>query len=377
MADPKKTAEGTWRVQVKVAGQRDSGTFATKEEARGWASKRETEMREQKAGKIPTDKTLADAFDRYAKEVSPSKDGARWETVRLNAFKEHALGENFPRLSLGDVKLTDLDSRHMAAWRDERLKVVTGSTVNRDWNLLSNLFTIAQHEWKWLAASPTFRVRRPKENPHRVRRISEKEITRVCHALGYNRFDPSPLLKTVSSRIAVAWLFAIETGMRAGEIVKMTRAMVDEEQWCVHVPAGMTKGDYKRDVPLSKYAMQLLKQLPPVDEGKPLFNIKNASRDTLFRDACNMAGVEDLTFHDSKHEAISRLARVLEVTALAEMVAHKDLNMLMVYYKSQPKEIAERIHAQEAEAARRRISPAEMGELIRATEEEERTLRAA
>jgi integrase len=41
--------------------------------------------------------------------------------------------------------------------------------------------------------------------------------------------------------------------------------------------------------------------------------------------------IDDLTFHDTRHEAISRLAKKLQVLGLARMVGHRDLRMLQIY----------------------------------------------
>ena len=59
-----------WRVEISVNGTRESATFDTKTQARAWASKRETELRELSRGKLP-DYTLNCAIDRYIEEVCP------------------------------------------------------------------------------------------------------------------------------------------------------------------------------------------------------------------------------------------------------------------------------------------------------------------
>ncbi len=43
----------TWRAEISVNGIRESATFDTKAQARAWASKRETQLREQSHGKLP------------------------------------------------------------------------------------------------------------------------------------------------------------------------------------------------------------------------------------------------------------------------------------------------------------------------------------
>ncbi len=53
--------------------------------------------------------------------------------------------------------------------------------------------------------------------------------------------------------------------------------------------------------------------------------------------------IEDLTFHDTRHEAITRLARKLNVLELARMVGHRDLKMLQIYYNESAASIAKRL----------------------------------
>lgn len=317
-----------WRVQISVKGARDSSVLPTKAEAQAWAVEREAQMRRMVETGVNTDKTCQDAFDRYSAEVSPHKRGARWEGIRLTAIARHVVG----RVSLGEMKLCDVTADVLGQWRDERLLSVAGSTVNRDLNLLSHVFTTARREWKWISASPTVDVRRPQNPQPRDRRITDDEIERICLALG---FDGE--VTTKSSAIAVAFLFAIETAMRVGEICGLTWG--DIEGNVAHLPR--TKNGTKRSVPLSGRADELLGLLPTGND--TCFGISPASLDALFRKAKGAAGVGDLTFHDTRHEAITRLAKKLNVLELARMVGHKDLTMLQIYYNETAAELAKKL----------------------------------
>lgn len=349
MASFRKSSKG-WRAEICVKGQRDSATFATKAQAQAWAAVRETELRDSKAGGIVAGKTVRDAFDRYEKEVSRTKRGHRFEALRMAVLAEIEIGER--PVKFGDIKLSDLTSEHLGKLRDARLgmevaqrqiedvdptpaRTISGSTVNREFNLLSHVFNTARREWKWIAESPTKDVRRPKNPPPRDRRIREDEIERLCIALG---FDEGPTT-TTSQRVAVAFLFAIETAMRAGEICSLVPEHVQGQ--VAHLP--QTKNGTKRDVPLSKRAVELLSYLPKPKDGGSVFGITPKSLDALFRKAKDRCGITDLTFHDSRHEAITRLAKKLNVLELARMVGHRDLRMLQVYYNETAAEIATRL----------------------------------
>lgn len=212
MASITKSKRG-WRAQLSVKGARDSGMFSTKAEAQAWAMEREVEIRRMVSTGINTDKTCQDAFDRYLAEISLHKRGQHWESIRLRAIARHRLG----KVLFGDMRISEVTSDLLGKWRDERLKSVTGATVIRELNLLSHVFSTARREWKWITVSPTTDVRRPRNSPPRDRRITDDEIDRICLALGY-----ADAVRTKSDAIAVAFLFAIETAMRAGEICNLT-----------------------------------------------------------------------------------------------------------------------------------------------------------
>lgn len=315
MGAPTKV-DGKWKHRIMVSGVRTAGTFDTKAAALAW----EAERRMSKTGGGAVHQTCADAFDKYEREVSKLKKGYRWEALRLAAFA---------RSSLGPIKMRDIDTPHIAAWRDERLKTVQGSTVQREMNLLSNVFTLARKEWKWIKNSPTTDVRRPKENKPRFRRITEEEIALICHALGWQNRAP----KTKQQAIAAMFLFGIETGMRASEMCALTKDSVSGRVAFI----GDSKNDEARDVPLSPRAREIWAMVP---NG---FGVTDASRDSMFRKAREQSGIVNLKFHDTRHEAITRLAKKLHVLDLARMVGHKDIRKLMIYYNESAHDTAEKL----------------------------------
>jgi integrase len=205
-------------------------------------------------------------------------------------------------------------------------------------SLLSHALEVARKEWGWLIADPMKEVRRPPDNPPRDRLISDKEIEKITLALGYQEGLPVAL---PSQRVAVAFLLAIETAMRSGEMLGLTSDTVDFEAQVAHLP--LTKNGGARDVPLSMRALELLRMLPKVDDGKPLFALSAASRDALFRKAKEKAGIADLTFHDTRHEAITRLAKKLQPLDLARMTGHTNLQELLTYYNESARDIARRL----------------------------------
>jgi integrase len=320
MAVPKKEG-GVWRHRVMVKGKRVSGTFVTKAAALAWEAEQRIQIVEGGPGR--NSKTLRDALEKYEIEVSKKKRSYLNEAKRLAWFRS---------TDLADKKISDIKPADIAAWRDGRLKAVKSSSVNRDMNLLSHVFAVARREWGWVKDSPTKDVERPKDPPHRDRRISEKEIDLICLQLGWDRkISGAPATK--QHRIALAFLFAIETAMRAGEICALKKGDVEGRVARLH----MTKNGRPRDVPLSAQALEIWKLVP---EG---FDITPAILDALFRKAKKNAGIEGLTFHDTRHEAITRLAQKLDVLDLARMVGHTNINQLRTYYNPTAEDIASRL----------------------------------
>jgi len=317
-----------WKAEARVTGVKSRyATFERKMDALTWLEETKLEMKSLAQGEVSPKLTVADAFKRYRDTVSPHKKGARWESVRINKLLKD---------ELANVLLKDLRPADIAEWRDRRLDEVSGSSVNRELNLISNCFKIAADEWGWLKEVPTTKVRRPKNSKPRDRRITEEEIDTITFVLGYDEGEPI-IHKT--QELAVAFLFAIETAMRLGEICGLKWDHIDGNvaRLCD------TKNGHSRNVPLSKRAIQLLEMMKDKN-GSQVFNLKSDPASSLFRKYRKKAQIEDLVFHDTRHEAITRLASKLKVLDLARMTGHRDINMLQIYYNERPEEIAAKLN---------------------------------
>ena len=319
-----------YEAAVARKGIRKSSMFRTKAEANMWIAETEKEILQGKYGKPTNHHTFNDLMQRYAQQVSPTKRGAEWEIKRINMLS---------RYGIASIPLEILNQTHFAEWRDRRLGEVTPATVLREWNLISNALNIAVNEWKWLPENPLKGVRKPKQPPARTRRISQDEIDRLLYALGYSY---SGKLETVTSRVGASMLFAIETAMRAGEIASLTWDNVDMVKRIAKLP--MTKNGFPRDVPLSEEAIRIIEQVKSVTESvNTVFNLNTAQIDALFRKAKSRAMIEDLHFHDTRSTAITRLSKKVDILTLARISGHRDLKMLMIYYRESMEDIAKRI----------------------------------
>lgn len=299
-----------WLAEVRIKGKYRSKTFDTKGEAKPWADGEEHKI--NKSGDIIYGKTLGDAFRRYADEESPKKKGARWERVRL---------EKFQRDEIADTQLVDLTAEDFEKWM-KRQGSLSPASIRRELQLISPVLTKCR-KWKWLDSYPLKDVEFPPKGKARDKTYSETMIKRILVALDY-----SGAVVSQRHKIAVAFLFAIETAMRQGEIWGMDWGDVKWAGRYVFLPD--TKNSTSREVPLSLRAIELLQSLVP-GTGK-VFAFSQASAGVIFRRALQLAEIEDMTFHDARHTAITRLAKKLDMLTLAKMTGHKDPRQLMIYY---------------------------------------------
>lgn len=323
MASIRKYPKG-YRAQVYIKGQRDSGTFRTRREAEVWAFQREEELRGDSSK--PDTHTLKQALERYAEEVSPTKRGERWEIVRISAFlKEPALPCS---ADLGSLTPDDFGK-----WRDARLRAVQSGTVRREIALLSAVLESARREWRWIESNPLRDMRKPKAPDHREVLISPFVALRMLRAMSYH----SGPCRSATQAVAVAFLLALRTGMRAGELCKLK--WVDVHDGYCHLPETKT---VKRDVPLTYKAMRLIQSMAGWDDVF-VFGMTAQTLDALFRRYRNRAGLSGFTFHDSRHTAATMLSRKLDVLTLCKMFGWKSTSQALTYFNPTPESIRQQL----------------------------------
>lgn len=332
MKIPKPVKRGdAWRICVTYEKTRYTSTHDTENQAKEWAARKIISLKDSVNDPAKSKRhTLREAIIKYNQIVAPKLETSRSEINSLNKFMR-----DFPKLA--DSYLDELNSEMFADWREDRLDVVVGSTVNRDMNRLSSVFTYCVYELKWLAISPLKGVRRPESGPHRDRRISQHEINLILEHL---ECDPTITPETHPQEVGIMFLLAIETGMRTGEMCNLAWKHVHLTERYVHLPK--TKNKDKRNVALSATAESLIRLMIDVDKVK-VFTVDALDKSKIFIKARDAAAIDDLHFHDSRHEAITRLARKLDILDLARMIGHRDIKSLMIYYNATATEIASRL----------------------------------
>lgn len=325
---------GKWRAQILRAGIRESKTFETRQEAADWAAERESAL--LSGAGVRSRQTLVQAVGRWR----VGRDITRSDETRLRALLA---------LPWASKPLAELTRQTISDWRDVRLakqlpsgRTVAPATVAREMATLRSVLVFARDNLGWIGESPMRRVTTPKEPPSRRRVITHDEREGVLAALGW-----SGEVTSVRHEVAVAMLLALETAMRAGELLGLRWANISDN--VAHLPK--TKNGDARNVPLSTAAVDLLERMRAkrlahirtMIDADRVFHIDGGTLDTLFRRARFDAGYDGFTFHDTRATALTRLAKLLTPLELARMVGHRDLNSLLLYYAEPASAIAAKL----------------------------------
>jgi integrase len=126
-------------------------------------------------------------------------------------------------------------------------------------------------------------------------------------------------------------LIALNTGMRRGEILSLTRGSIDWSNATASL--AQTKNGEAPHVPLNPAAMEALRALPaPIDEAGRLFPFKGRQMTMRFARAAAQAGVTDFRLHDCRHTFASYHAMSGTATrGLQELLRHKTPAMTARY----------------------------------------------
>ncbi len=302
-------------------------TFFTEKDAGKWARGVEHEMdRGIFISRHESETTtLSEALDRYAREVSNLKKSHARELVRIKNLQTTTLAVRF---------LANLRGSDFATFRDQkRAEGKAENTIRLDLALLSHLFNTARREWGMEGlTNPVLSIKMPSGSNQRSRRLEDEEESKLIQELA----------KCRNKYIAPIVIFAIETGSRQGEILKLQWQNIDFNQKLAHLID--TKNGESRTIPLSPKAMSLLSNLPRAIKGGKVFNVTADGLSRAFSRCCKNLGIEDLRFHDLRHEATSRFFEGgLNTMEVATISGHKTLQMLKRYTHLRPVDLAKKL----------------------------------
>ena len=304
-----------------------SRTFDTKADAERWARAVEGEMDRGifVSRKEAESTTLGEALERYGKEVSALKKGAVQELSVVRILS----GSPLSRMYLAAIQGKDI-----AKYRDTMMADgYSPITIKRRLSVLSHLFTIATKEWGMdglVNPVPLVSVQKP-SNARDRRLVGNEEERLLAAAREYGEPLPSIIR------------FALETTLRRGALAAMLWKNVDIQTRVLFVPVPNSKNGESYRVPLSSQAIGVLNAQPRRMDGK-VWGIQADSITQAFDRVCKRAGIEDLRFHDLRHEATSRLfEKGFNPMEVSTITGHKTLQMLKRYTHLRAEDLAKRM----------------------------------
>lgn len=391
MASFEKRETG-WIARVKRKGHaRAARTFDTLEAAKAWARSVER--------KLDTGEFLPNL--QAAKQIQFSRAAQDYEDIVVPTQKGEQQARSLikrVKAAFGSASLSSITPHSIETYRDQRSAQVSKQTVKHEIGMISRIFGFAAKHYKLagLANPAKGKNYTPKEadNP-RNRRLTTVEERYLMLALSEPRRNPwaSPVVK-----------FALATAARQSEIISLVWADVDLENLVCRlrgIDGRETKNGAKfREVPLSRAAEsailahapseprlrrgevfgitasalrqswdrarkrarklyiddQLRITLPALGVADPEAEIRALrfkkrkpsaiAKKELAELEKHDATLVDLHFHDLRHEATSRMARLFQMHELMKITGHSTAEMLARYYHPDVRSLAERLRAE-------------------------------
>ncbi len=316
---------------------RESATFDRLTDARAWAAKTEAAMKAGRHFGESRKHTLGELVDEYGRRASA--DLKDWP--KRQAHLARWLAE------LGDCALSDITPRRIAAIRDKLTgeplpspardaakagppRYRSETTTNRYMASLSACLAFGVKELGWLERNPCERVSKGKENPGRVRFLSDDERARLLAACR----------ESSNKDLYLAVVLSLTTGARQSEILGLRYGQIDFGRRLVTLNQGTTKNADARSLPLVGEALALLQErakfralrddrvFPPAPGAKSRFTDPRASWEA----ALKRAGIKDFKWHDLRHTAASYLMMAgVSPLEISRILGHRTMAMVARY----------------------------------------------
>jgi integrase len=330
-----------WRAEVNRKGYKPVyRSFDTRKEADAWATQTEAAMTTGAFvdKKLADNTTLAQALERYRQKIVPDKLHPYQENKRIDRWLSHDLAYR----TLGNLR-----GRDFAEYRDARRAAGRAeNTIRLELSIISHLFETARKEWGMAGLiNPVEDIQLPSGSVERERRLDRKEHIRLRRHLRQSK-NPYAIH---------AFDLAIETSLRQGTLFKLRWEWVNFDTHMITIPRSERRVKNKgvpAIVPMSTRTFAILRKLHTKmmleqNGGKANGFILNTTQNAVvcvWKKAVARLEIEDLRWHDLRHEATSRLfERGLAVMEVASMTGHRSMQMLKRYTHLNPENFREKL----------------------------------
>ncbi|NTJ63514.1 site-specific integrase [Agrobacterium rhizogenes] len=337
----------SYTAQIRIKRDRklvhsETQTFDRMAAAKTWLRKRETALHEPGALQRlqRPHVTLADAIDQYI--MDSVKEIGRTKIQVLNLIKKHELA--FMRCSeITSADITSFAKDLAAGWNPElpdeevdepaqRQPQTVGNYISH----LGSVFAIARPMWGYELNEQVFRdaakvmkwlgiIRRSAERKRRPTLDELELLLQFFHERSKRTIEACPMHKII--------FFAIFSTRRQEEITGLRWNDLDRENKEILVRDMKHPGQkIGNDVPcmLTDEALVVIDSMPQISEFVFPFNPKTIS--STFTNACKFLRIENLHFHDMRHEGISRLFELgWDIPRVATVSGHRSWSSLKRY----------------------------------------------
>jgi site-specific recombinase XerD len=217
--------------------------------------------------------------------------------------------------------------KHCKRRTDEGIKP---ASINREISCLKHMYHKANEEWGMTTHNPAAKIKHLKENNERIRYLSDEEREKLLKACAEGPWYLLPIVQ-----------IAINTGMRRGEILNLKWKDIDNQNGFIRVQT--SKSGLPRDIPINSLLKSLFNSITQDEEN--IFPIKEFVHS--WETAKRTAGIDDLRFHDLRHEFASQLVMSgADLRTTQELLGHSNLRMTQRYThlsENHKKEAVERL----------------------------------
>ncbi|EEO27623.2 tyrosine-type recombinase/integrase [Oxalobacter paraformigenes] len=325
----------SWFVQIRRKGHKSiSRSFKKKTQAQIWARNIESEIdaRKYEDTRTLSDYKFAELIDRYNNEIGSIKPFGRNKVDVISRLRK----------MLGHVYMDELTESQIMDFVKIRMgNGAGGVTISIDLSYMSSIFRAAKQLWKIpVSIDVLLSVRANLKYMGIKTRSKERERRPTVEELNLldQYFRSRPFMKTPMADIIQ---FAIISAMRDSEITRITWSDLNIHDKTIIIrdrKHPKEKDGNDQEVPLLGKAFDIVMRQPRTSER--IFSHQPHTISTLFTRACKFLQIDDLRFHDLRHEGISRLfEQGYTIEQVMLVSGHRDPKQLFRYVQLKAKDL--------------------------------------